>query len=546
MRPLDPRLMRYARATRSFIVASILSGTLTSVLVVVSAWLLSGAIVGGFEQGRGLAELGPALLGLVAVVLGRVVLAFVSDVAAARSSAKAKSQLRSGLLEHVAALGPGYLIDGESGTKLTRLATTGVDALDAYFSRYLPQLFLAVIVPVMLGVTILSQDLLAAVLVAVTVPLIPVFMALIGRYTQGRVDRQWRTLDLLAGHFLDVLAGLPTLKVFGRAQHQAQQVQRVGEEYRKATLGVVKISFLSALVLELLATISVAVVAVSIGLRLVNGTVDLRTGLFVLILAPEVYLPLRLVGMNFHAAADGVAAAEQIFEVMETPIPSQGTRKVQATTPITFDDVSVAYRSRPEPALRGATFSIRSGGITALVGPSGAGKSTALGLLLGFVAEPFAEVSGSVQIAGVPLSDVDLDDWRSRVAYVPQMPVLMPGTVASNIAVAKPNATADQVAAALSAVGLEGLGQQMVGERGKGLSIGQARRVAVARALVKGSDLLLADEPTAGLDAPSQAQIVELLQGLARTGVTVVVVAHRSPLIAVADHVVSIDGQLVP
>ena len=284
-------------------------------------------------------------------------------------------------------LGPVWL-SRQNSAELTQLTTRGVDGLDAYFSRYLPQLVLAVMVPLCVGLVILTQDLLAAVIVLVTVPLIPVFMILIGLYTQGRVDKQWSTLSRLSGHFVDVVAGMSTLKAFGRAGAQAKTVREIGDRYQSTTMGVLRVSFLSALVLEVLAMLSVALVAVSIGLRLVDGTMTLQAGLLVLILVPEVYLPLRMVGTHFHAAAEGLGAARQMIEILEEDPPASGPRTDVpdlATATISFSDVGVGYVGREDSAVEGLSFAIAPGSVTALVGPSGCGKSTALAVLERFI-----------------------------------------------------------------------------------------------------------------------------------------------------------------
>src|SRR5215211_2669868 len=321
MKPLDPRLLRYARVTWAFLAGTVVLGAAVAGLALAQATLLADVLSRAFE---GTSVPVQALVLLGAVVLARSAVAWAQDVAADRASAAVKSTLRRRLLAHAVGLGPGWLAGERSGT-LATLATRGIDALDGYFSRYLPQLVLALIVPVAVLVQVLAADWIAALTIAVTLPLIPVFMVLIGLYTQARTQRQWRLLARLSGHFLDVVAGLPTLKVFGRAKAQADAVRTITGEYRRATMSTLRIAFLSSLALELLATLSVALVAVSVGLRLVGGGLELRTALLVLILAPEAYLPLRQVGTHFHASGEGLAAAEQVFRVLEEPLPERGT-----------------------------------------------------------------------------------------------------------------------------------------------------------------------------------------------------------------------------
>ena len=548
MRPLDPRLLTYARVTRRFLAASVLIGTAIALLAVVQAFALADIITSVFQHGATLSDVMRSVWVLVAVVAARVVLSYAGETTAQSSAATAKSQLRMALLTHVVGLGPVWLA-GQGEGELATVSTRGIDALDAYFARYLPMLVLAVTVPIIGGVAILTQDLLAAVIVAFTLPLIPVFMILVGRYTQGRVDRQWRTLGLLSGHFLDVVSGLPTLAIFGRAKAQAASIRRIGDAYRRATLKVLRVSFLSSLVLELLATLSVAMIAVSIGLRLVGGTMDLKAGLVVLILAPEVYLPLRMVGANFHAAAEGLGAAERVFDVLDTPLPATGTRTDlpdPARVPLTVEDLTVTYPDRDSPALSGLSLSIEPGRTTALVGPSGCGKSTLLAVLLGFV----APAGGRIRLGDVDLAEADSDAWRARIAYVPQRPHLLTMSLRDNVALGAPDA-ADDDAVVLGALAAAGAGElvdelpegldTMLGEGGRGLSVGQQRRVAVARALLRDADLLLLDEPTAALDVETEAEVLAAVRAHAE-GRTVVVVAHRESLVELADVVVRIPG----
>lgn len=550
MRPLDPRLLRHARATRGFLVAAVAIGTASALLIVAQAFLIAHAVAAAFQDGADVADVEPVLWALVGIAVARAGLAWAAESVGHRSAAAAISQLRLQVLERALRLGPAHLGSGGVG-RLTSLVTRGATALDTYYARYLPQLVLAVVVPVIGGVAILTQDPLSALIVALTLPLIPVFMVLIGRYTQARVDRQWATLGVLSGHFLDVVAGLPTLKVFNRAKAQAETLRRVGDQYRVATMGVLRISFLSSLVLELLATLSVAIIAVAIGLRLVEGTMDLTTGLTVLVLAPEVYLPLRLVGMHFHAAAEGVGAAERMFAVIEAPEGPAGTAHVDASTvTIRTRGLRVAYGDRV--AVPGASIEIRPGRVTALVGPSGCGKSTVLAVLLGLVGPPTAEVTGTVEVVtpagrAIPLADLDPAAWRAQLGWVPQSPAMLPGTVAENVRLGRPGFTDAQVEAALVAAGLpsaelrDGL-DTAVGEGGSGVSVGQARRIGVARALLADPPILLFDEPTAALDGTREAEVGATVADLAAQGRTVVVVTHHRALMDLADEVLVLEG----
>ena len=550
VKPLDPRLLRHARATRGFLVASVAIGTASALLIVAQAYLIADAVTAGFQRGATLAEITPALLGLVAIALGRGVLAWAAESVGHRSAAAATSQLRLQVVDRALRLGPAHL--GTTGPgELTALVTRGASALDTYFSRYLPQLVLAVLVPLIAGVAILTEDPLAALIVALTVPIIPVFMSLIGRYTEARVRRQWNTLGVLSGHFLDVVAGLPTLKIFNRAKAQAETIRMVGERYRTATMGVLRVSFLSSLVLELLATLSVAIIAVAIGLRLVGGEMQLEPGLMVLILAPEVYLPLRMVGVHFHAAADGIGAAERMFAILEADAGPLGTERVDASTAaIRIEDLHVVYGDRV--AVPGASLLIRPGRVTALVGPSGCGKSTLLRVLLGLVGPPTALVHGVVEIVepdgrSVPLAELDLPAWRAQIGWVPQSPAMLAGTVADNVRFGRARFDDSTVAQALRSAGLDpselpdGLATR-ISDGGAGVSTGQGRRIGVARALLADPAILLFDEPTAALDGTREAEIGSTVSALAARGRTVVVVTHRRSLVDLADDVVTLEA----
>ncbi|MEV5165554.1 thiol reductant ABC exporter subunit CydD [Streptomyces werraensis] len=538
MKPIDPRLLRYARATRGFLAAVVALGAVGAGLVVVQAMLIAEIVVGSFQDGRSVGELRTPLLLLVAVAAGRGLVGWLTELAAHRASAAVKSELRGRLLDRATALGPGWL-DGQRTGSLVTLATRGVDALDGYFSRYLPQLGLAVVVPVAVLARIVTEEWVSAAIIVGTLPLIPVFMVLIGWATQNRMDRQWLLLSRLSGHFLDVVAGLPTLKVFGRAKAQAESIRTITAEYRRATMRTLRIAFISSFALELLATLSVALVAVTIGMRLVHGELDLYTGLLILILAPEAYLPLRQVGTQYHAAAEGLGAAEEIFTVLETPVPAAGKGAVPRG-PLAFEKVTVRYPGRGTDAVTDVSFTVAPGETVALVGPSGSGKSTLLSTALGFV-RPDA---GRVSVGGADLTGLDLAAWHRHVVWVPQRPHLYAGTIAENVRLARPDADDAAVRRALRDAGalefVDALPQgadTVLGEDGAGLSAGQRQRLALARAFLADRPVLLLDEPTAALDGATEAEVVAAVRRLAE-GRTVLLVVHRPALLAVADRVV--------
>ncbi|MEU6385003.1 thiol reductant ABC exporter subunit CydD [Streptomyces bauhiniae] len=541
MKPIDPRLLRYAGATRFFLVAVVLLGGLGACLVIAQAMLIAEVVVGAFQRGKSAGDLVTPLALLAGVACGRALVSWLTELAAHKASAAVKSELRERLVERAAVLGPGWLSGQRTGSLVT-LATRGVDALDDYFSRYLPQMGLALVVPVAVLARIVSEDWVSAAIIVATLPLIPVFMILIGWATQSRMDRQWSLLSRLSGHFLDVVAGLPTLKVFGRAKAQAESIRKITGEYRRATMRTLRIAFLSSFALELLATLSVALVAVTIGMRLVHGGMDLYIGLVILILAPEAYLPLRQVGAQYHAAAEGLAAAEEIFAVLETPVPATGAAPVPAGS-MAFDSVTVRYPGRSADAVTDVSFSVEPGETVALIGPSGAGKSTLLSVLLGFV----RPTEGQVRVGGADLAGLDLDEWRSRIAWVPQRPHLYAGTIAENVRLARPDADDDAVRRALADAGalefvdaLPAGAGTLLGEDGAGLSAGQRQRLALARAFLADRPVLLLDEPTAALDGATEADVVAAVRRLS-VGRTVLLVVHRPALLEVADRVVRLE-----
>ncbi|MET7298259.1 thiol reductant ABC exporter subunit CydD [Embleya sp. NPDC005575] len=545
MKPVDPRLLTHARATRGFLALTVVLGTAGAGLVLVQAGLLARVIVAAFEEEAAVGDLWPELGLLAGVIAARSAISWLTEVIAHRTSAAVKSQLRSRLLAHVVRLGPAWLNNERSG-ELTTLATRGVDALDGYFARYLPQLILSVTVPVAVLARVVFGDWISAVTIVVTLPLIPLFMALIGMATQKYMDRQWTVLNRLAGHFLDVVAGLPTLKVFGRAKAQATSIRTITDDYRRATLKTLRIAFLSSFALELLATISVALVAVGVGLRLVDGDLSLETALVVLILAPEAYLPLRQVGAEYHASVEGVSAADRVFAVLETtpdapaataPVPDPRSAELVLT------GLTVRHEGRADAAPAELDLTVRPGETIALIGPSGCGKSTVLAVLLGFT----RPTGGRVTVGGVDLAELDPDAWRARIAWVPQRPYLFAGTIGANVRLARPDAGDAEVHDALVAAGAadfvaaSGGLDAPLGEDGAGLSAGQRQRLALARAFLADRPILLLDEPTSNLDGDSEADIVEAVHRLA-VGRTVVLVAHRPALLPLADRVVAVSG----
>lgn len=558
MTPVDPRLLAHSRATRRHLVTATVVGAGAALLLVVQAFALTELVVRPVQGGAAGADLRGPLALLALTVAGRAALAWAAEVTAHRAAARVTSELRRALLTHALRLGPAWLARQQVGS-LATLATRGVDALDGYFGRYLPALVNAVLVPPAVVVVLLTRDLWAAVTVLLTLPLLPVFAVLIGLATARQGRRQWRRLAGLAGHFLDVVEGLPTLLVFRRAQAQVATIRRITDEHRRATLATLRLAFLSSAVLELVATVSTALVAVSVGLRLVTGGLDLRTALVVLVLTPEAYWPLRLVGSHFHASAEGLAAADAVFAVLATPAPGLAGPGARTPAPdlrrtaIRLAGVAVTY-DRAQPALDRLDLTLRPGEYLGVTGPSGAGKSTLLSVLLGSLPPSTGRVllvpdADQVGPAGVDLADVDLDTWRAQVAWVPQNPWLAAASVADNVRLARPGADDAAVERALRLADADAFvaalpqgRDTLLGEGGAGLSAGQRQRLALARAFLREAPLVLLDEPTAHLDAESEAAIAAAVRRLA-AGRTVVAVAHRPALLADADRVVVLGAQ---
>ena len=535
MKPFDPRLLRHAAAVRPFVLLCVLLGLVTAGLVVAQADLLATVIADAFLGGAGLGGLVVPLGLVAAVVLVRAAVAWLAESAAHHASATVLSQLRAAVVGRALAIGPRRHTD-HSPAELATLATRGVDRLEGYFARYVPQLLIAATVPAVIGARILLADWVAALIVGLTIPLIPLFMILIGKYTQRGVRRQWRTLSVLGNHFLDLVAGLAVLTAFGRAKAQRRTLVAITRTYRQQTMRTLRVAFLSALVLELLATLSVAVVAVSIGLRLVGGGLDLHTALVVLILAPEVYLPLRAVGARFHDSAEGVAAAEDILALLDDTDSATGDRVASADlarSPLRVHEVTVAGRAGP--VLDRFSLTVRPGEVVGVTGPSGAGKSTLLDLLLGW----YPPDGGQVLAGEVDVADLDRASWQSHIAWVPQQPRLVAGTVADNIRIGAPDATDAEVAAAAAGAALDVPLATRVGELGAGLSTGQQRRVALARAALLDRPLVVLDEPTEGVDADTERAILDRLPGLL-AGRTAIIVTHRRTVMGICDRVVQL------
>lgn len=547
---LSRPLLQQARRSRLPFALILWLGFGQALLVSAQAWLLSQIITRVFLQGGGLIEVQVSLWLLGGIFVLRAAAAGGMEAAAGAVARQVKGHLRAWLAEKLLQLGPLHARAERSG-ELTNTLTNGVEALDAYFSQYLPQMALAALIPLTILICVFPIEPLSGLVLLLTAPLLPVFMVLIGSLSESATRKQWSTLSRLSAHFLDTLQGLTTLKELGQSRQRATDVAAAGEAYRQATLGVLRITFLSALVLELIGTLSTAVVAVEIGLRLLYGRLDYPAALFILILAPEFYLPLRTLGMRFHAGMSGTAAARRIFEILDTPLPD--TVRDKPLTPVLsaggmglrLEGVGFTYPGSERPALQNVNMEIKPGEMVALVGPSGGGKSTLFQLLLGFAGPQTGEIFAN----GRPLGKWDAGAWRRQVAWVPQQPYLFQDSVAENMRIANGDAKEADLWDALRLANLEnwvrslpdGLHTQ-IGERGQRLSGSQAQRLALARAFLRhDAPLLLLDEPAASLD-PAAEQCLQEALDILRGQRTVVVIAHRLKTVMKAGRVLVLEG----
>jgi ATP-binding cassette subfamily C protein CydCD len=542
------RLISLARDSRLALAATILSGLLTGLLTIVQAAGLSRVVDRVFLGGQLLKDVAGLLLLLLLIVLLRAILAWGSEVSTSAVAVRVKSDLRQRLFDKILSLGPAYTRSERTG-ELVNAAVEGVEALDTYFSQYLPQLFIAALVPLSILIVVFPRDPLSGLVLLMTAPLIPVFMYLIGKTAETLTKRQWDTLSLLSAHFLDSLQGLTTLKELGRSREHANSITEISNRFGDVTLSVLRVTFLSALVLELVATVSTAVVAVEVGLRLLYGQLAFQQAFFLLLLAPEFYIPLRMLGLRFHAGISGTTAARRIFEILDAPISSNqelGTRSQDSRpvsiTPVSlidFKNLSYIYPGETVPALRDITLEIHAGEHIALVGISGAGKSTLAALLLRFIHPN----RGEITINHEPLSGIPVESWRNLIAWVPQNPYLFHDTIAANLRMARPDASDEQLADSVRAAHLSEFVQTLplgyrtiVGEEGARLSSGQAQRLALARAFLKNAPILILDEATSSLDSEQEELVESAMHDLMR-GRTVITIAHRLNTVFQADRI---------
>jgi ATP-binding cassette, subfamily C, bacterial CydD len=546
---IDRRLFQLLKEERTPFIFSIISGVLAAGMLIAQAYYLSLVIDSAFIQKSGVEKLFLPL-GLFALFSTlRMAFNWFSHTEANRGTLIIRKKVFTRLTSTVGALGPIYAKSVQSG----RLSTTllkGVEALDAYYSQYIPQIFFALFTPLLIAGTILPDDPISGSILLGTAPLIPLFMILIGKSASAMTEKQWKTMSRMSGFFLDVLQGLPTLKLFAQSKRQHDAIEESGETFRHATMRVLKVAFLSSLTLELVGTIGMAIIAIGIGLRLMSGKLTFQHALFVLILTPDFYLPLRQLGTKFHAGMEGVSASKEIFAILDQSVPSPEQKPAFAVLesagkrPILFNDVTYTYPGGSQPALEGISATIPAGKTTAIIGPSGAGKSTLINLLLRFQ-EPG---EGSITINDNPIHAIPLEEWHKQISWVPQHPYLFNATLRANILLAKPEASPEEMESALKKTGLttfistlpDGL-ETMIGEEGARLSGGEAQRVALARAFLKNAPLLVLDEPTSHTDPELEAALRSSIQELMR-GRTTVIIAHRLETIRSAERIIVVSG----
>lgn len=546
-----PRLFQQARALGLLFLLAVLASFLVGGLAILQSYQLSRVVAGVFIENLTLAAVSGLLRVIFAIVILRVFFTIAAELLAAKMAAQIKERLRQELLSKINRLGPEFL-KNEKTAELTLTALQGVDALDSYYSQYLPQVFIAGMLPLTILVVIFPLDLLTGIVFVLTAPLIPLFMVLIGKAAEGITQRQWLALTRLGSYFLDTLQGIATLKMLGRSRDRAAELRRVNEDYRDKTLSVLRITFLSALVLELIATISTAVVAVEIGLRLLYGRMLFQEAFFILLIAPDFYLPLRSLSARYHAGMTGVTAAKRIFELLDTTEPQdnayRGVGQLETCFAgdftVSINQLSFTYTEMTEHSLRNVDFSINKGTHYALVGMSGSGKSTLARLLLRFL-EPS---QGEIHINGMNIQDWTKAEWRRFAGWIPQQPFIFNTTMGENITLGDARFTQGEIEMAMQQAGLEGLVSRLpmgvetpLLESGARFSGGELQRVALARLFLRSPALLVLDEPTSHLDPELQRSLEDTILKLAH-GRTTLTIAHRLSAIERADVVLFLEN----
>lgn len=541
------RLFSYISLARVGAIITLVSGWVGGLFTVLQAWFLASVINDVFLQGADLAGVWQKMLYLLGAYLGRSAFVYLSEYTSAKLAIEIKSTMREQVLNKIAELGPVYATSEKTG-ELSLTLLDGIESIDAYYSQYLPQLIFSAAIPISMLFFVFPIDTLTGVVFILTAPLVPFFMILIGRYAEGLTKKQYGTLSILAAHFYDVLQGLTTLKIFGRSKDQSKVIRQISDHHRDITMSVLRVTFLSSLALELLTTLSTAIVAVEIGLRLISGRIEFLWAFFLLIMAPEYYLPLRQLGLKFHAGMSGVTAAARVWQILDTE--ARTTRNEISNSEVVLDpkrielkDVSYKYASRDKDSLSGVSMVLEPGN-SALIGATGAGKSTINNLLTRFI-EP---TEGEITVDGIPLNNIPLEQWRNAIAWVPQDPYLFYDTVRANLSLSKPDATEEDLRIACEKAGIletiQALPQgfdTLIGERGSFLSGGQAQRIAIARAFLKDAPIILLDEPTANLDVETEQALSKTIAELTKNKITLTI-AHRLNTIREAKQITLLDA----
>lgn len=545
MKPLDPRLLRHARAARAYIAFLVAAGMMTTVLAVVQCFAIAAALSQLVSNGTPLSALGLPLTLLAGSFAGRALVGYAQEAIGHRAALRTIAELRGQVLDASTRRGQRWIADGRASSTVT-LVTEALDALEPYFVKFLPQLILTCLATPTTLAAVVYLDWISAVTIIVCLPLVPVFMILVGKMTQAYSSERLKAMQRLGDQLLDLLAGLSTLKALGRENAPRRRVRELGNAYARTTMKTLYVAFLSGAVLEFLATISTALVAVEVGLRMVDGNLDLFSGLAIIMLTPECFKPLREVGAQFHASADGVAAAEQVFDIVEDPAEGPALKGASspdlAASTVFLEGLSVASPGRATVAPFELTARVEPGKVTVLRGKSGAGKSTAAAVILGLA----APTSGQATIGGTPIDSISKESLWRQVSWVPQRPAILPGTVLENIGYP----LGEQIQRAAAITGFDDVVASLpngwntrIGHGGTGLSVGQRQRLALTRALVQPRPFVLLDEPSAHLDAASEELVTRAVRELRSTGHTVLVIAHRAALIDEADVVIDVAAR---
>ncbi|MCO5204246.1 MAG: thiol reductant ABC exporter subunit CydD [Anaerolineae bacterium] len=548
---VERRLQKLNKQSRRLTSLAIGCGVAAALLLMGQAVLLSEAINRVFLGDAGRTDVTSLFVFMLILLFGRTALIWIADVINQRAASHLKRDLRGQLSEHILRLGPAYTV-GERSGELVHTAISGVENLDEYTTQYVPARILAVIVPVLVFLAILVIDPWTSLVLLFAGPMLILVMALIGTQTKAISERRFEEMNWMSAFFLDILQGLPTLKLYGRSQEQTDSIRQISEQYGNTTMDILRTAFQTSLVMEWAATAATAMVALEVSLRLMNGALPFNQALAVLLLTPEFFLQLRQMALKYHAGTAGKTAADQIFSILDTPVEnrpiSPSTNSHPQRTPLSGDiclhNISLAYAEGKRPALNGISLTIPQGQTVALVGKTGAGKSSVAHLLLRFV-EPDA---GVISVGGLQITTVSADAWRSQIAWVPQNPHLFHGSVAENLQLARPHATQAELIAASQAAHAHDFIQALpqgydtaIGEQGVRLSGGQRQRLAIARAYLKDAPFLILDEATANLDADSEALVRDSLVRLTQ-GRTALIISHRLHMVADANEIVLLEN----